>query len=80
MRSNLDKYSKFTKYKWYMTNQANVDNHRTRQLLPQKPMIKINISESDSNDVIIMRHAARRHAICIRLCIRVIIKILWLQA
>lgn len=44
----------FAKYKWYMTNQANVDNHRTRQLLPQKPMIKINISESDSNDVIIV--------------------------
>lgn len=57
--------TEFAKYKWYATDQANVDNHRTRQLPPQKPMIKINISESDSNGVIVVRHAAGRHAICI---------------
>lgn len=55
----------FAKYKWYATSQVNVGNHRTRQLPPQKPMIEINISESDSNDVIIVWHAAGRHAICI---------------
>lgn len=62
-----------------MTNQANVDNHRTWQLLPEKPMIKINISESDSNDIIIVRHAAGRRMsfVLLELRIRSIIRTIW---